>query len=70
MKYSMAIYVAADPLTRLTMEMVAHTLCADQTQQLRIDFQVRDHVHSYMQNNLFSYEWHLEIEGGKIIVLY
>ena len=36
----MAIYVAADPLTRLTMEMVAHTLCADQKQQLRIDFQV------------------------------
>jgi hypothetical protein len=38
--YSMVIFLAADPLTRLTMEMVSHTLCADQTQQLRIDFQV------------------------------
>ena len=36
--------MATDPLTRLTMEMVAHTLGADQIQQLRIEFQVRDHV--------------------------
>ena len=38
---SMRIFLEADPLTRLTMEMVAHTLCSDQIQQLRLDFQVR-----------------------------
>ena len=38
--HSMAIYMVADPLTRLTTEMIAHTLGADQIEQLRTEFQV------------------------------
>ena len=68
MQHSMAIYVAADPLTRLTMEMVAHTLCADQTQQLRIDFQVRDHLHANLHKREFLNEWHPEIRQEIIII--
>ena len=41
---SILIYLAADPLTRLTMEMVAHTLGPEDTEQLRIDFQVWKYV--------------------------
>jgi hypothetical protein len=37
---SIMIFMTADSLTRLTLEMVAHSLCADQIQQLRIEFQV------------------------------
>ena len=40
----MAIYMATDPMTRLTMEMIAHTLGAIQIQQLKTEFQVRDSV--------------------------
>ena len=42
---SILVYMSADPLTRLTFEMVAHSLCADHVQQLRIEFQAMDRNH-------------------------
>ena len=39
------VYMSADPLTRLALEMVAHSLCADQVQALRVEFQAMDRNH-------------------------
>jgi Ca2+-binding EF-hand superfamily protein len=37
--------MSADPLTKLAMELVSHTLCADQVLSLRVEFQAMDRQH-------------------------
>jgi hypothetical protein len=39
---SVLVFMSADPLTRLTMEMVAYSLCPEHVQQLRLEFQAMD----------------------------
>ena len=60
----MVIFLAADPLTRLTMEMVSHTLCADQTQQLRIDFQVD---YTKLSQSIYTFHYIAEATLSKMI---